>query len=431
MVDGPEPFCRPRTSHGALGSRCALGAVVERRVRASSPGFRCRSASPPVRAGRARDGRAAIRWRQLQPTRLRRTPRIAASRLTMGPRPVRVTRVSSVGARAFARRRVGDARSALVELTSRVRNPPRVALFARPRWRSLHRNAPTSDVPIVVAGHRRIDSESTARFRSARLSAHGSVHPPTRIAISWAPLGAHARTIRDAFVVSDHRMLATRMAPKPPSPPADAFEGNDACACRSSNERWPRMTNIPLLRTVLTRSPSEGRVILRRASGSSEPGHAIRAVSFDSDPDVRPRCVRPTSATQTNLRRAPTSRVFPASTPRLSPRACPTGLGPFDGLRARARKQHREAWGRSMQQGRGTARFTTHGFASADRARSARGVFGTRADSSIEPLTSLSPPSPRCSARCGAMRARAAKIASAARHREVRSASTTRDAFPR
>jgi hypothetical protein len=365
-------LCPTRVDRGPLTARLARAALLAQPASGAFVHHRLGSGADP-RAhpfARGEQGTVALLFAGASFSRhiFGARPASPPPGLTMGPRLVRVTRVSSVGARAFARRRVGDARSALVELTSRVRNPPHVALVARPRWRSLHRNAPTSDVSIVVAGHRRIDSESIARFRSARLSAHGSVHPPTRIAISWAPLGAHARTIRDAFVVSDHRTLATRMAPKPPSPPADAFEGNDACACRSSNERWPRMTNIPLLRTVLTRSPSEGRVILRRASGSSEPGHAIRAVSFDSDPDVRPRCVRPTSATQTNQRRAPTSRVLPASTPRLSPRACPTGLGPFDGLRARARRQHREAWGRSMQQGRGTVRFTTRGFASADRA---------------------------------------------------------------
>jgi len=62
-------------------------------------------------------------------------------------------------------------------------------------------------------------------------------------------------------------------------------------------------------------------------------------------------------------------------------------------------EEHREAWGRSMQQGRGTVRFTTRGFASADQARGARGVVGTRAVSMIEPLTSLSPPGPGCAAR--------------------------------
>jgi len=163
-------------------------------------------------------------------------------------------------------------------------------------------------------------------------------------------------------------MLATRMAPKPPSPPAAAFEGDDACACRSSSEWWPRMTNIPLLRTVLTRSPSEGRVI--RGEPRVPASQATRSASRLSTPCVRrPRCVRPTSATQTKQRRALTSRVFPASTTRLTPRACSRGLGPFDRLRARARSGASRGLGPLDATRPGNRAFHDAQRASADRAR--------------------------------------------------------------
>jgi len=173
-------------------------------------------------------------------------------------------------------------------------------------------------------------------------------------------------------------MLATRMAPKPPSPPAAAFEGNDACACRSSNEARPRMTNIPLLRTVLTRSPSEGPRHLRRASGSSEPGHAIRAVSLDStrtfDRDAFDRLLPPKPIYGEHPRLVCSRLVFRGLRLVLARQ----GWDPSIAFRARARRQQREAWDRSMQQGRGTVRFTTRGFASADRALS-RGAFSAPA----------------------------------------------------
>lgn len=222
------------------------------------------------------------------------------------------------------------------------------------------------------------------------------------------------------------------MAPKPPSPPAVAFEGNDACACRSSSERWPRMTNIPLLRTVLTRSPSEGRVILRRASGSSEPGHAIRPVSLDSvrayGRDAFDRLLPPeplTASTHVSCVPGFFSEAFASCSLER--------VGTLRSLSELAlREEHRGAWGRSMQQGRGTVRFTTRGFASADRARARAGRYrhprvqlDRASDISVASLASM-----RRATR-GDMPARAAKIASAALHREVRSASTTRDAFPR
>jgi len=226
-------------------------------------------------------------------------------------------------------------------------------------------------------------------------------------------------------------MLATRMAPKPPSPPAAAFEGNDACACRSSNEARPRMTNIPLLRTVLTRSPSEGRVILRRASGSSEPGHAIRAVSLDStrtfDRDAFDRLLPPKPINGEHPRLVCSRLVFRGS--RLVPAR--QGWDPSIAF-ALALEGSTERLGaaRCSKAGepcvsRRAASLRRTGLFPAGRSRHPRVKLDRASDISVASLASM-----RRATR-GDMPARAAKIASAAQHREVRSASTTRDAFPR
>jgi len=90
---------------------------------------------------------------------------------------------------------------------------------------------------------------------------------------------------------TDTRMLATRVEPKPPSPPAAAFEGNDACACRSSRGRGSRMTERP-------RAPHRSHSLsLRGPRHLAEHLGFQRARSRDPplvlrlDACVRPRCV--------------------------------------------------------------------------------------------------------------------------------------------
>jgi hypothetical protein len=391
----------------------ALMARLEWRVRASSPGFGCQSASPPVRAGRAGDGRAAIRWRQLQPTRFRRTPRIAASRLAMGPRQVRVSRVSPVGARAHAR-------------LPRRRRTLRMMWSARrgcetPLERRLSRGRAGG---AFTETHRPLTSPCLRRARAHRLRIDGTL--PLRTPLD-ARLGSpsdqdrrHVLLVRRARTRDpgrlrriDIRMLATRVEPKPPGPPAAAFEGNDACARRPSSERWSRMTERPATPHRSHSLSLRGPRHLRIAPGSCEPGHAT--ASRLATPGVRATAMRSTDFCHPNQS---TASTHVSCAPSFFSEACASclleGVGPSDRLRARARRRAPNGLGPLDAARLGNPAFHDARFASADRAFALAGRIRhprARLDrASDTPVASPAPVPRETRAHAGT---RAAKIVSA------------------
>jgi hypothetical protein len=352
-------------------------ARLEWRVRASSPGLGCHSASPPVRAGRAGDGRAAIRWRKLRPTRLRRTP---PSPPPGCDGPTTGSRFPGwSGWRSGSRPPAASATHAPhdVEPAPRVPNPPRAALVARPRWRSLHRNTPTSDVPCPrrAPAHRlRIDGPLPLRTPlGARLGSPSDQDRRSAFPVRRARAHDPGRLRR-----IDTRMLATRVEPKPPSPPAAAFEGNDACACRPSSEGRSRMTARP---AAPHRSHSHS---LRGPRHLAECLGFLRARSRDPpvvlrlEACVRPRCV----STDLCHPNQTTASTHASCAPGFFSEACasrlPEGLGPSASHELALEGEPRTAWGRSTQQGRGT-RVSRRGYRFGGPGFRARGALSAPA----------------------------------------------------
>jgi len=175
MVDGPEPLL----STSDLSRRAGLVLRSWRSRRAARSCIIAWVQVPIRRPTRSRgesQGRFALLFAGASFSRHVSGARPASPPpgLTMGSRQVRVSRISPVGARALAR--LSRRRRSLRIVGAHVAgaNPPHVALVARPRWRSLHRNAPTSDVPLSSQGTGLSTPNRSARFRSARLSTHGS-----------------------------------------------------------------------------------------------------------------------------------------------------------------------------------------------------------------------------------------------------------------
>lgn len=176
------------------------------RARASSPGFGCRPRAHPFARG---GSRTVMRRSSLAP---------ALVDAISGARPASQPPGSRWARDKYALTRLRDSRSGSrplaapsthaphVEPTSRVRTPRARWLVTPSRWRSLDRNAPTSDVSRHrKARARRLRIDSPA-LRSAHLSMRGSVHPAIRIAIS-SPLvrkGRHARSETPSSVRHPH-----------------------------------------------------------------------------------------------------------------------------------------------------------------------------------------------------------------------------------
>lgn len=193
---------------------------------------------------------------------------------------------------------------AIEEPAPRVRDPPRAALVAQPRWRSLDRKAFR---PLTSHGHRlaradrlRVEGPLPLRARVAFATAPGSVHRTIRIAATRAPLGERARTSRDAFVVFEHPRAPLRWKPKPSKLRAARVDRDQRFLAR--NEARGTCLGRPFsvrLRTGSLDFPPKIRVRDADASGSLALDRPSCVLPCENDARVRPRCVRPTSATQT------------------------------------------------------------------------------------------------------------------------------------
>jgi len=316
-----------------------------------------------------------------------------------------------------------------VELSSRVRTPLERRLSrgrAGGAFTETHRPL-TSPCPRRAPAHRlRIDGPLPLRPPlDARL---GSPSDQDRRRVS---LVRRARTYDPGRLRRlDIHMLATRVAPKPPSPPAATFEGNDACARRSSSERRPRMTEHPATphrsHSLSLRGPRQCGVPRVPAS------QVTRRASRLATPSVRRTAMRSTDLCHPNQS---TASTHVSCAPSFFSEACASclleGLGPSDRLRARARRRAPNGLGPLDAARPGNPAFHDARFASADRAFALAGRY-------LHPRARLDRASDTPVASPASAPARTARDEGESRqdrfcrgHREVRAAFTIRGAFPR
>jgi len=131
------------------------------------------------------------------------------------------------------------------------------------------------------------------------------------------------------------------------------------------------------------------------------------------DACVRPRCV----STDLCHPNQTTASTHASCAPSFFSEACASrllgGSGTLRIPRARARGRASNGLGPFDAAWPGNPRFTTRTSLRRTGLSRPRGVVGTRARGSIEPLTPLSPPPPACGANRASPRTRAAKIVSA------------------
>jgi len=228
----------------------------------------------------------------------------------------------------------------------------------------------------------------------------------------------------------DTCMLATRVEPKPPSPPAAAFEGDDACARRPSNGRGSRMTERPAAPhrslSLSLRGPRHLRMPRVPASQVTRPASRL------ATPGVRATAMRSTDFCHPNQT---TASTHASCAPSFFSEACAScsleGLGPSKSPTSSRSRESIERLGATRCSKAGEPAFHDAGFASADRAfehagrcRHPRARLGRASDTSVAPLGSV-PREPR------EHEDESRQDRFCRGHREVRAAFTIRSAFPR
>jgi hypothetical protein len=223
-------------------------------------------------------------------------------------------------------------------------NPPHAALFAQPRWRSLHRTAPISDASS--------SSRDTGAPTPCRPPASAPCTTLTRACLarftprsgsSLRPLSRNARALRDAFVVFDPSMFRIRVVTKPRGR-VPCSRGHEASApIRALSLRRPRQRAVPSGSCALDPAVT----LVPRGARIAEP----RYVRIDS---ANPNHITSTHVSRCSQRRA--MRSLLACTTRL-----PAGVGSCDRPRALRAEGASMGLGPIDTQCWGTALFSTRG----------------------------------------------------------------------